>query len=359
MAKSTRRPQKIFAVVMWVLSLIFAGFLIGLGNQIIRDIPRVDQPVSIEDFIDRDQMAELRATESELTEQTQSLQRAYEDALGAEASAQANYRASKSRFDNWIETRTATQNRATNPEVLSRTRELEGLSAQVRDAERAVANAQTKQREQSRSLSDIRRKMSDLRDIARPDYRKAQRIKELRVFGFRLLLTLPLLIAAGWMLMRKRKSAYWPLYRGFILFAGFAFFFELAPYVPNYGGYVYFVVGILTVGIAGYFLIKQMRKYLERKQDEEARSEAERRKSIDYETALKKIAAKSCPGCDRSIVTRDGAHSDYCVHCGIHLQRECPSCQTRNVTFHRFCLSCGTENEELVKPGASSRAAST
>jgi len=184
MAKSTRRPQKIFAVVMWVLSLIFAGFLIGLGNQIIRDIPRVDQPVSIEDFIDRDQMAGLRATESELTEQTQSLQRVYEDALGAEASSQANYRASKSRFDNWIETRTATQ-------VLSRTRELEGLSAQVRDAERAVANAQTKQREQSRSLSDIRRKMSDLRDIARPDYRKAQRIKELRVFGFRLLLTLP------------------------------------------------------------------------------------------------------------------------------------------------------------------------
>lgn len=339
---------------MWVLSIVFAGFWIGLGNQIIRDIPRVDQPISIEDIVDADQMARLRSTEGELNRETKALQRAYEDALGAKTSADANYRAAKSRFDNWIATRTATQNDATNPEVLSRTRDLEGLSARVRTAERAVEDAELDQRNQNRKLSDVRAEMSKLRNIARPEYKRAQRAKEFRAFGFRLLLTLPLLIAAGWMLMRKRSSAYWPLYRGFILFSGFAFFFELVPYIPNYGGYVYFVVGIITVAIAGYFLIKQMRKYLERKQEEEARSEAERRKSIDYETALKKIAAKSCPGCDRSIVTREGVHSDYCVHCGIHLQRECPSCNMRNVTFHRFCLSCGTENEELVKPNAGS-----
>ena len=143
------------------------------------------------------------------------------------------------------------------------------------------------------------------------------------------------------------------------MFAGFAFFVELVPYLPSYGGYIRFIVGIFLVLVAGYFLIKQMRKYLERKLEEEARSEADRRKSIDYETALKKIAAKSCPGCDRSIVTRDGVHSDYCVHCGIHLQRECPNCETRNVTFHRFCLSCGTENEELVKPASVVSAAPT
>lgn len=353
MAKSTRRPQKIFAIVMWVLSLIFAAFLVGLGSLVIRDIPRFDTPISVENFVDVSQMEKLRGEEAELRRQVTPLERSVEDAQDLETTATANYRAAKARFDNWIATRTATQNTATNPEVLSRTRELEGLSNQVRTAERAVEAARANQQAKTRALSDIRTDMGELREAARPAYKRARRAQDLKVFGFRLLLTLPLLLIAGWMLMRKRGSAYWPLYRGFVTFAVFTFFVELVPYLPSYGGYVRYSVGILTVAIAGYFLIKQMRKYLERKQAEEARSEEDRRRSIDYETALKKIEAKSCPGCDRSIVTRDGVHSDYCVHCGIHLQRECPSCKTRNVTFHRFCLSCGSENEELVKPSVS------
>ncbi len=350
MAKSTRRPQKIYAIVMWVLSVIFAGFLIGLGSLVIRDIPRVDKQLTVDSFVDADQLASLYSREQELKDQLTPLRRVSEDVIQTRVSARADYNAAKARFDNWISTRTATQTAATNPEVLSRTQQLEALSARVREAGRAVETAETALRTQERNVSDTRSEISQLRTDAQPAYRKARRAQDLRVFGFRLMLTLPLLLAAAWMVMRKRGSAYWPLYRGFVLFSGFAFFVELVPYLPSYGGYVRYTVGILMVAVAGYFLIKQMRKYLERKQEEEARSEAERRKSIDYETALKKIAAKSCPGCDRSIVTRDGVHSDYCVHCGIHLQRECPSCKTRNVTFHRFCLSCGTENEELVKP---------
>lgn len=354
MAKSTRRPQKIFAIVMWVLSLIFAGFLVGLGSLVIRDIPRFDQPISVENFVDSAQLRKLRRQEADLNQQITPLSRSVKDAQDIETTADANYSAAKARFDNWIATRTATENRTTNPEVLSRTRELEGLSNRVREAQRAVEAARANQQTKSRALSDVERNIARLRAVAGPAYDRARRAQELKVFGFRLILTLPLLLIAAWMLLKTRASAYWPLYRGFVIFAAFTFFVELVPYLPSYGGYVRYIVGILTVAVAGYFLIKEMRKYLERKQREEARSEAERRKSIDYETALKKIEAKSCPGCDRSIVTRDGVHSDYCVHCGIHLQRECPSCNTRNVTFYRFCLSCGTENEELLKPRVSS-----
>lgn len=352
MAKSTRRPQKIYAIVMWVLSFVFAGFLMALGDLVMRDIPRVDQSISVETFVNAEQMKLLRSKERNLSRQTTPLQRTIEDAVEEKNSAEVNYRGAKSRFDNWIATRTATQSNATNPEVLSRTQELEGLSANVRTAERVVATAQANQRTQNRNASDVRASIKQLRDEAQPAYKRARRKQDLKVFGFRLMLTLPLLLLSAWMLMKKRHSAYWPLYRGFVTFSIYAFFFELAPYVPNYGGYVIVLVGIFTVLVAGYFLIKQMRKYLERKQEEEARSEGDRRKSIDYETALKKIAAKTCPGCDRSIVTRDGVHSDYCVHCGIHLQQECTNCKTRNVTFHRFCLCCGTENMELVKPAA-------
>lgn len=352
MAKSTRRPQQIFSVVMWVLSVIFAGFLMGLGGLIIKDLPSVDKSLNAEMIMDAKALEGLRSQQSTLQSQMLPLNRASEDAQTFERSARADFRSAKSNFDNWISTRTATENAATNPEVLRRTRDLDVLEAKAREAERKVADARSALREQERKIADVRKNIQTLRTDAMPQYNRSVRARDLRVFGFRLLLTLPLLLAAAWMIVKKRKSAYWPLYRGFVMFSLFAFFVELVPYLPSYGGYVRYSVGILTVAVAGYFLIKQMRKYLARKQLEEAKSEEVRRKSIDYETALKKIAAKTCPGCDRAIVSCDGVHTDYCVHCGIHLQRECPSCETRNVTFYRYCLCCGTENEELVKPGS-------
>lgn len=356
MTKSTRRPQQVFSIVMWILSLVFAGFLIGLGSLIIRDIPSVDRSITIESFVDMDQMETLNQREAELRSGLLPLRREVEDARNVEAAARSDYRSRREAFDNWIATRNATQAADTNPDVIARTQDLEQLTEQVRDAERNTEILQQSLILKERTNRDIQAEMRGLNDAAQPAYRAAVRAQELRVFGFRLLLTLPLLALAAWMIARKRNSAYWPLYRGFVIFSLFAFFVELVPYLPSYGGYVRYVVGIGLVMVAGGFLIRRMRIYLARKQADEARSEAERRQSIDYETALKKIAAKTCPGCDRSIMSRDGVHSDFCVHCGIHLQRECPVCDTRNVTFYRFCLSCGTANADVPEaqapPGA-------
>jgi len=347
MSKSTRRPQQIFTIVMWLLSLIFAGFLMGLGGLIIKDLPQVDRQIRVEQFADKATLTAITASQRDKEGQLLGLRRNIEDAQEDQRSAQEDYQSARASFNNWIQTRTATQSSAQNPEVIARNQAIEVLKIQERDAERSVQAAQTTLRTAERELSDIKTRRSDIISAARPKYKKAKRAQELRVFLFRLVLTLPLLLAAGWLLMRKRQSSYWPLYRGFVLFALFAFFVELVPYLPHYGGYVRYGVGIIMAVIAGHFIIRSMRRYMERKQVEESRSEGERRQSIEYETALKKIAAKTCPGCDRSIIKREGIDTDFCVHCGIRLQEKCGSCGNRNISFHRFCLSCGVPSPEI------------
>lgn len=351
MSKSQRRPQQIFSIVMWLVSLIFAACLIGLGGLIIKDMPQIDRTLTIEQFSDTVTLDRLESDLRNTLGQRKTLERAYEDANQVLVSTQSDYRSERASFDNWVRTRNATQSSEQNPEVITRTRALEVLKTKEREALRDAQDLQTDLTQFDRTASDIRSQISSVRNAARPEYISAKRAQALRVFLYRLALTLPLLLLAGWMIAKKRGSAYWPLYRGFSLFAVFAFFVELVPYLPSYGGYVRYTVGLIVILVSGHFIIRAMRQYIERKQTEEARSESERRQSIEYETALKKIAAKTCPGCDRAIIQNEGVNTDFCVHCGIRLQRNCGSCGSRNVSFHKFCLSCGVPSSETVDGG--------
>jgi hypothetical protein len=347
--KSERVPEKIYSVAMWVVSVVFAGFLIGLGNLILGDLPQLDDPVTQEQFVDQKGLDRLRGAADAIGADMDAVDTRLEVARLQLEQADKAAASGKETFDAWIRTRTATTSAAQDPEVIARTRQLEALQANQRAAQQAI-DALSSERlaleQRERANGDAQQR---LEAAAWPAFEKALFWQELKVFLWRLLFTLPLLLVAGWLILHKRKSDYWPLARGFVLAAIFAFFVELVPYLPSYGGYIRYIVGIVLTGIAGHFLIKNMRAYLERRQAVEVQAEDERRKMLSHEEAFKKMASNICPGCDRPVATMGDVKANYCVHCGMTLFNQCGGCGTRKMAFFRFCMACGT-SADASKP---------
>jgi outer membrane murein-binding lipoprotein Lpp len=342
MLKVLRVPEKLFSVVMWIVSLVFAGFLMGLGQLVIGDLPLASSPPEIGQFVDPAKLNAVEVERVQLQAQRDALAPRADAAQLKTDTARNEYDAAKQQYDNWISTRNATTDPRQDPEVIRRTQQLDGLSQAVRETEK-VSEAIAAERLQIDQGSDANiGKRQVLEDGARGAYEAAEFKSEMLVFGMRLLVTLPLLVLAGWFVLKQRKSDYWPLMRGFVIFALYAFFFELVPYLPSYGGYIRYIVGIGLTIVAGHYTIKWMRHYLANRVVAEKQAEVERKQSIRYEDALKKMSAGICPGCERPVSTTGEVLADFCVHCGMNLFDHCRACDTRKLSFFHYCMKCGT-----------------
>lgn len=118
---------------------------------------------------------------------------------------------------------------------------------------------------------------------------------------YRLAFILPLLIIATYLFRKHRKKSYWPFVWGFIFFSSFAFFVELVPYLPSYGGYVRYTVGAVVTLVAGRYVILALQKYIEQQRELEKQPDSERKKDIQYDFALTRITRAICPSCERPI----------------------------------------------------------
>ena len=340
MSKSLRLSERWFNRGLWVIALVFAGFLIGLGNVIVGDLPQVDGQIVLEDFIDAKAVAPLRAGRDAANARADAAQAPLEQAeLQLQAASQA-YLSGRETFQNWLATRTATERPGQDVELIARTARLDGLKA-AEDRARRDAEAQRQIMLDARqAAARAEAAMAPLEKAAQTRFEAELRKSELRVFGYRLALTLPLLVIAGWLFARARQSKWWPFVWGFIIFALVAFFVELVPYLPSYGGYVRFGVGIIVTVLVGRYAIIALNRYLAEQRRIEAQPNAERRETLSYDAALARLDKGVCPGCERPIDLKNPA-IDFCPHCGIGLFDHCGVCNARKNAFSPYCHACG------------------
>ena len=351
MSKSLRLTEKWMRRGLWLVAIVFSGFLIGLGSTVVSDLPKVEKQLSLDDYMDAATSAAVRGTikKSEITERD--AESALEQAQLKRKAAQADSAAARETFNNWLSTRRATQLADQDPELVARTRALDALKDKERTAGAAVEAQQQAALDARQTAVRERRKLAEMEEAAQKLLDAEYRRVELRVFLYRLALTLPLLVIAGWLFVKKRKTTYWPFVWGFIIFALFAFFVELVPYLPSYGGYVRYVVGIVVTVLVGRQAIVSLNRYLEKQKLAEQLPDAQRREELSYDTALTRLSKSVCPGCERTVDLKNTA-IDFCPHCGIGLFDHCGKCTARKSTFARFCHACGTAGQRLPSSAA-------
>ena len=350
MSKALRLSEKWFRFGLWIVAFVFASFLIGLGGTIVQNLPKVEQRYTLDDFIDKPAAASLRGELRAMQEKRQAAQDAHDQAQLKLNGARANSAAARDTFNNWLATRHATKRPEQDGELIERTQQLDELKLLERKALSDVERQQQNLLDARQAEARAQRELHELENAASSKLTVELRSQELRVFGYRLLLTLPLLGIAGWLFAKKRKSTWWPFVWGFIYFALFAFFVELVPYLPSYGGYVRYIVGIIITVLVGRYAVIALNRYLERQKAAEAMPDVERRKELSYDTALARLAKKVCPGCERPVDLTNTA-IDYCPHCGICLFDHCGQCQERKSAFARFCHACGAAAREIGEDG--------
>ncbi|WP_374326275.1 serine endopeptidase [Azonexus sp.] len=340
MSKALRWSERWFRFGLWLVALAFGSFLIGLGGNIVENLPRVETALTLENFLDPAAAGKLRAEIDTAQQARQAAQDALDQAELKLNVARADAATARDTFANWLATRRATERPEQDRELIARTAQLDALKAAERKALAAVQAQQQVLLDQQQAEARAQSALGELRAAAAERYHDEMRSQELRVFGYRLALTLPLLGVAGWLFAKQRKSTWWPFVWGFIYFALFAFFVELVPYIPSYGGWIRYSVGIVLTVLVGRYAILALNRYLERQKQAEALPDVERRKELSYDVALARLGKKVCPGCERSVDLSNTA-IDYCPHCGICLFDHCTACNERKSAFARFCHACG------------------
>ncbi|WP_192458542.1 zinc ribbon domain-containing protein [Musicola keenii] len=340
--KPLRGPERLIRLGQWGVALLFAYFLIMISSGVLEDLPSLnDEPVR-SSFVDQAAVDVQNQRMAPLQEARQKLDAALSEKQDERETAGNDYAKARASFDNWRVTRSSTELTDQNPEVIKRTRELDRLLALQKQLDGQLSDLQKQKRQLQAQISPVTQALAQLQQDADARYIQAIDRAALQAFFIRLAFVGPLLAVAILLFRRYRRSNQWPFVWGFMLFALFGFFVELVPYLPSFGGYIRYGVGVVLTFFGGRALLHRLQLYLEQKRQEQTASQEERKESIHYEAALSALARNQCPGCDRPLILQNGNTPTFCMHCGLQLLSQCTGCGLKKNAFFHFCPDCGT-----------------
>ncbi len=356
MELNDKKLQRTSKIIYYAISILLCGFLILLSSRIIDDLDGTTTMPITEDFENKTVLNKYNQQLNNQTAAIENLNTKKNTIQKTVSLARANYNNEKQSFDNWLETRKTLGSPDKDTEVILRAKKLDEFYKIEQDW-RLKFNALDEESLKIEKKKTQTQKIIDKEtENTYAKYNQGLKKYELKLFLIRLLFVAPILFLGIFFFIKYRKNKYWPLYFGFTLFSLYAFFIGLLPYLPSYGGYVRYSVGIILSGGLGYYAIKKIREFIERKQAELKISTEERSKKIEIETAEKALANHFCPSCGKDFIIKKWEFpvvknleentyklvTNFCRHCGLELFKNCTNCGNKNFAHLPFCSSCGT-----------------
>ena len=356
---NSKKLEKTSRLIYYSISIILCLFLVLLCNKIIDDIDSTSTRPLMESFENKAKLSQLTTKQNALNLQIENLSAQRSLIEKTIKTAEENYTSEKQSFDNWVQTRKTLGSPDKDQEVIDRAKRLDEIH-KIKDAWKVKLEAkQTEIETVSKQNNALQKLVNDEKTEAENKFDSAVKNYELKVFLIRLFIVAPILALGIFFFIRYRRHKFWPLYFGFTLFSFYAFFFGLVPYLPSYGGYIRYTVGIIVSGGLGYYAIKTIGKYIEDKQAELQVSTEERSKKVQMEVAEKALENHYCPSCGKDFIIKKWAlpikgeeielryvTTDFCRYCGLELFSNCKKCENKNFAHLPFCSSCGTKTSK-------------
>lgn len=138
MAKGLRLTEKWMHRRLWLVALVFASLLIGLGATLVGDLPQVEKAQVAEDFIDKPAADALRNAMKKAGLAARDAETLLGQVQLKRQVAEADSAAARETFNNWLATRGATQLPDQDPELIARIKTLDALKQSERTSSAMV-----------------------------------------------------------------------------------------------------------------------------------------------------------------------------------------------------------------------------
>jgi hypothetical protein len=352
---NNKKLEKTSKLINYIIAIVLCGFLISLSGKLIDDVDEWKERPTVEQFQNADFLT-LKNSEIEKIDLKINLKGEKKSSVENTIKVvNSNYVNAKKSFDNWLEARKTVGSPKEDKDVLNRANELDEYYKSQQEWKKELAEITNEINLLTKNKNKIEELIDEEKDRAYGEREKAIRKYDLKVFLIRLLFILPILLLGIFFIIKFRKHKYWPLFLGFVLFSFYAFFFGLVPYLPSYGGYIRYTVGIILSVLFGVYAINKIRAFIEQKKNELKISTTERSKKVQTETAEKALDDHMCPSCGKDFIVKKwdksagkkdkaetyGIVTNFCRFCGLELFKKCKKCDSENFAHLPFCSNCG------------------